>query len=57
MSAQSSPRVNLLPSDRFEFSKAGKFLDWALTTGRYLVVLTELIVTMAFYPDFGLIKF
>lgn len=52
MSAQSSPRVNLLPSDRFEFSKAGKFLDWALTTGRYLVVLTELIVTMAFLSRF-----
>jgi hypothetical protein len=52
MSAQPSPRVNLLPSDRFEFSKTGKFLNWALTTGRYLVVLTELIVTMAFLSRF-----
>lgn len=52
MSAQSSPRVNLLPSDRFEFSKTGKFLDWALTTGRYLVVMTELVVTMAFLSRF-----
>ncbi len=52
MSAQPSPRVNLLPSDRFEFSKTGKFLNWALTTGRYLVVATELIVTMAFLSRF-----
>jgi hypothetical protein len=52
MPAQTNLRVNLLPSDRFEFSKTGKFLSWALTTGRYLVVLTELIVTMAFLSRF-----
>ncbi|MBI5355992.1 hypothetical protein HZB78_00060 [Candidatus Collierbacteria bacterium] len=52
MLAQTNLRVNLLPSDRFEFSKTGKFLGWALTTGRYLVVFTELIVTMAFLSRF-----
>lgn len=52
MPAQISSRVNFLPSDRFEFSKTGKFLNWALTTGRYLVVMTELIVTVAFLSRF-----
>ena len=52
MPAQISSRVNFLPSDRFEFSKTGKFLNWALTTSRYLVVITELIVTIAFLSRF-----
>lgn len=52
MPAQISSRVNFLPSDRFEFSKTGKFLNWALTTGRYLVVMTELVVIMAFLSRF-----
>jgi len=52
MSAQISSRVNFLPSDRFEFSKTGKFLNWALTTGRYLVVMTELVVILAFLSRF-----
>lgn len=52
MPAQISSRVNFLPSDRFEFSRTGKFLNWALTTGRYLVVMTELIVTVAFLSRF-----
>lgn len=52
MPAQISSRVNFLPSDRFEFSKTGKFLNWALTTGRYLVVMTELVVTVAFLSRF-----
>ena len=52
MPAQINSRVNFLPSDRFEFSKTGKFLNWALTTGRYLVVITELIVTIAFLSRF-----
>ena len=52
MPAQISSRVNFLPSDRFEFSKTGKFLNWALTTGRYLVVMTELVVILAFLSRF-----
>ncbi len=52
MLAQINSRVNFLPSDRFEFSKTGKFLNWALTTGRYLVVMTELVVILAFLSRF-----
>lgn len=52
MPVQISSRVNFLPSDRFEFSKTGKFLNWALTTGRYLVIMTELVVTLAFLSRF-----
>lgn len=45
-------RVNLLPTDRFEYSKVGRFLQWTLTTGRYLVVFTEMIVIAAFLSRF-----
>lgn len=40
--------INLLPEERFEFSRLGRFLRWALTYGRYAVVLTELVVIAAF---------
>lgn len=52
MAAQSQGRVNLLPTDRFEYSSFGRFLTWTLTTGRYLVVFTELIVIIAFLSRF-----
>ena len=51
MAAQTST-VNLLPSDRFEYSKWGRFLLWALSTGRLVVVLTELVVIAAFLSRF-----
>lgn len=52
MAAQPPGRVNLLPTDRFEYSSFGRFLRWTLTTGRYLVVLTELVVIIAFLSRF-----
>lgn len=52
MTALPNPHVNLLPTDRFEYSKAGRFLGWMLTTGRFLVVLTELVVITAFIARF-----
>ena len=45
-------KVNLLPKDSFEFSFVGKFLRWALTAGRVMVVLTEFVVIMAFASRF-----
>ena len=51
MAAQTST-VNLLPADRFEFSPLGRFLIWALSTGRLIVVLTELVVIGAFLSRF-----
>lgn len=44
--------VNLLPADRFEFSPLGRFLVWALSTGRSVVVLTELVIIVAFLSRF-----
>lgn len=44
--------INLLPKDRFENSYLGKFLGWATTSGRVLVVLTEFVVLLAFGSRF-----
>lgn len=44
--------INLLPKDRFENSSLGKFLGWATTSGRVLVVLTEFVVLLAFGSRF-----
>lgn len=51
MAAQIST-VNLLPVDRFEFSPWGRFLVWVLSTGKIVVVLTELVVIAAFLSRF-----
>ncbi len=45
-------QINLIPKDSFEFSTLGKFLAWATTTGRVLVVLTEFVVLLAFGSRF-----
>lgn len=52
MTAQHIPSVNILPTDRFEYTKTGRFLSWALTTGRYVVVVIELVVILAFLSRF-----
>lgn len=44
--------INLLPKDSFSYSTLGKFLAWATTTGRVLVVLTEFVVLLAFGSRF-----
>lgn len=46
--------INLLPQDSFEGKPLGKFLRWALTYGRYIVVFTELFVILAFLSRFKL---
>lgn len=51
-SAPASSKLNLLPTDRFEYSRLGRFLKWALSAGRYVVVFTELIVIIAFISRF-----
>lgn len=45
-------RINLLPKTSFEFSALGKFLSWAMTSGRVLVVLTEFVVLLSFGSRF-----
>ncbi len=53
MTAQ-TPKVNLLPPSEFELSFWGRFLKWAVTTGRYIIILTELVVIIAFLSRFKL---
>ena len=47
-------KVNLLPPSDFESSFWGRFLKWAVTTGRYIIILTELVVIIAFLSRFKL---
>ena len=47
-------KINLLPKDAFSQSVVGKSLDWALSTGRYIVVFTELVVILTFLQRFTL---
>lgn len=47
-------QINLLPKDEFEKKALGRFLIWALTVGRWIVVFTELLVILAFLSRFKL---
>ena len=46
--------INLLPREEFEKSPWGRTLRWATTTFRTIVIITELIVIMAFLSRFWL---
>ncbi len=54
MPAAQEERINLLAPSEFEMSFWGKFLRWAVTTGRYVIIVTELIVIVAFLSRFKL---
>lgn len=49
-----TPEINLLPQDDLETRPGGKFLKWALSWGKKIVVLTELLVVLAFLSRFKL---
>ncbi len=49
-----TPEVNLLPQDDMEQHPGGKFLKWALSWGKKIIVLIELIVVIAFLSRFKL---
>ena len=53
MSARTST-LNLLPKDDLDMSWWGRFLKWALSTGRYIIIITEMMVIMAFLSRFKL---
>lgn len=53
MTAHSKP-INLLPASEFEASFWGRFLKWSITAGRKVIILTELIVILAFLSRFKL---
>ena len=55
MSARKSTnKINLLPATEFATSTWGRILAWALSTFRVIVILTEMIVMLAFMSRFWL---
>ncbi|MFH2019442.1 MAG: PilN domain-containing protein [bacterium] len=46
--------INLLPRDSFESSTLGIVLEWALTFGKWAVILTQLVVIVVFLWRFTL---
>ncbi len=46
--------INLLSGNKLEKSPLGRFLNWALGFGRYIIVFTELLVMIAFFSRFKL---
>lgn len=45
--------INLLPKDSFEASSFGILLTWAMTFGKWAVILTQLVVMAVFLARFG----
>lgn len=54
MPAEKIAQLNLMSKDAFSESFLGKFLLWALSIGRYVVVFTELVVILSFLSRFKL---
>jgi Tfp pilus assembly protein PilN len=46
--------ISLLPVEEFEKTRLGRFLKWALTFGRWIVITTELLVILCFLSRFKL---
>lgn len=48
-----TPDINLLPkAENINNTPMGKFLEWALSWGKKIVILTELVVVLAFLSRF-----
>jgi len=47
-------QINLLPQEQFASSMPGRILAWALSTFRVIVIVTELVVILAFLSRFFL---
>lgn len=54
MTAKKEKGINLLPQNEFEASILGRVLRWALSTFRYIVIVTEMVVMGAFLSRFWL---
>lgn len=54
MPAKKEIKVNLLPQKEFERSPIGRVLKWALSTFRIIVIVTEMLVMIAFLSRFWL---
>lgn len=46
--------INLIPKDPFFKTTLGRFLNWAVHVGRYVVIFTELVVISSFAARFTL---
>jgi Tfp pilus assembly protein PilN len=46
--------IELLPQEEWEKRSFGKILKWILTVGRHIVIITELVVILAFLARFKL---
>jgi len=51
---QKSKQINLLPQEEFAASILGRILRWGLTTFRFIVIITEIVVVGAFLSRFWL---
>jgi len=49
-----SIRINLLGSQDLEHTPWGRFVSWATTYGRYIMITTEIVVLLAFISRFSL---
>lgn len=47
-------QISLLPQEGFESTTLGRVLTWSLNTGRFIVIITELVVILAFLSRFWL---
>lgn len=48
----STPEVNFLAQDDLEGKSGGRFLRWALSWGKKIIIITELVVISAFLSRF-----
>lgn len=46
--------INLIGSDDFSRTPVGRVITWATTYGRYIMILTEIVVLLAFISRFSL---
>ena len=46
--------IEFIPQEDWEKTSFGKFLKWLLNVGRWIVIVTELIVIIAFVSRFKL---
>ncbi len=47
-------KINLLPKDPFEESLLGRVLSWGLTVGKWIVIVTQIVVVSVFLFRFSL---
>ncbi len=52
--AKKQVNINLVVKDELEESFSGQILSWALTYGRYIIIITQIIVLSVFFLRFKL---